>query len=106
MNTPRYSGAIVSFRPDGQASGSSRTIRAAYGLVYENRKLYASMNQRDDLGAHTPGDTVAVIRGQDCDSRVPRAGRLVVRRSPRCSDPRCARRRGGVAVASDSVIAE
>jgi glucose/arabinose dehydrogenase len=65
--SPRYSAAIVSFRTDGSdlrvvASG----IRAAYGLAYGGTTLYASLNQRDDLGAETPGDWVAVVKnGQD-----------------------------------------
>jgi len=65
--SPRYSAAIVSFRTDGSdlrvvASG----LRAAYGLAYEDGTLYASLNQRDDLGAKTPGDWVVVVRnGQD-----------------------------------------
>jgi glucose/arabinose dehydrogenase len=65
--SPRYSAAIVSFKSDGSdlrvvASG----IRAAYGLVYDGTTLYASLNQRDDLGAETPGDWVAVVKnGQD-----------------------------------------
>ncbi|MFL5925321.1 MAG: PQQ-dependent sugar dehydrogenase [Gaiellaceae bacterium] len=65
--SPRYSAAILSFNTDGSglrivASG----IRAPYGLVYDGGTLYASMNQRDDLGAKTPGDWVAVVRaGQD-----------------------------------------
>jgi glucose/arabinose dehydrogenase len=64
---PRYSAAIVSFRTDGSglrvvASG----IRAAYGLAYDGSTLYASMNQRDDLGTKTPGDWLAVVeQGQD-----------------------------------------
>jgi glucose/arabinose dehydrogenase len=66
-NSPRSSASIVSFRTDGShlrvvASG----IRAAYGLVYDDGMLYASLNQRDDLGAKTPGDWVVVVRnGQD-----------------------------------------
>lgn len=65
--SPRYSAAVVSFETDGSdlrvvASG----IRAAYGLAYHDGTLYASMNQRDDLGAATPGDWVAVVKnGQD-----------------------------------------
>jgi glucose/arabinose dehydrogenase len=65
----RYSGAVVSFRPDG---GDLRVyaggIRAAYGLAYYpgTSDLFASMNQRDDLGKQTPGDWLAVVReGQD-----------------------------------------
>lgn len=61
--TPRYSGAIVSFTTRGTglrvyASG----IRAAYGLLFDGSVLYASMNQRDDLGAKTPGDWLAIVR--------------------------------------------
>lgn len=65
--SPRYSAAIVSFRTDGSdlrivASG----IRAAYGLAYHSGKLYASLNQRDDLGTKTPGDWIAIVEsGQD-----------------------------------------
>lgn len=65
----RWFASIVSFRPDGGdlrlvASG----IRAAVGLAYEpgSNRLFATMNQRDDLGARTPGDWLAVVRpGQD-----------------------------------------
>lgn len=65
--SPRYSAAIVSFALDGSdlrvvASG----IRAAYGLASSGGTLYASLNQRDDLGSRTPGDWVAVVEeGQD-----------------------------------------
>jgi glucose/arabinose dehydrogenase len=61
----RYSGSIVSFRPDGRdlqiyASG----IRAPVGLTYVPRTsdLLVTMNQRDDLGAQTTGDALAVVR--------------------------------------------
>ncbi len=65
----RWSGTIVSFKTDGSdlrvvASG----IRAAYGLAYlpGTTLLFASMNQRDDLGARTPGDWLAIVHpGQD-----------------------------------------
>jgi len=64
-STARRSAAIVSFRPDGAdlriyASG----IRAAYGLAFVpgTSTLVATMNQRDDLGARTPGDWLAVVR--------------------------------------------
>jgi glucose/arabinose dehydrogenase len=61
--SPPYSAAIVSFKTDGSdlrivASG----IRAAYGLAYDGGTLYASMNQRDDLGAKTPGDWIAIVK--------------------------------------------
>jgi glucose/arabinose dehydrogenase len=66
-NTPRYSGAVVSFRTDGSDLRIvARGVRAAYGLVYNGTVLYATMNQRDDLGARTPGDWLATIaEGQD-----------------------------------------
>jgi glucose/arabinose dehydrogenase len=61
----RWSGTIVSFKTDGSdlrvlASG----IRAAYGLAYlpGTSLLFTSMNQRDDLGARTPGDWLAIVR--------------------------------------------
>jgi glucose/arabinose dehydrogenase len=65
----RWSGTIVSFRPDGggvrlYAAG----IRAPFGVVYDRASgaLLTSMNQRDDLGAKTPGDWLALVRaGQD-----------------------------------------
>jgi glucose/arabinose dehydrogenase len=63
--TVKWSGTIVSFRPDGSglrvlASG----VRAAYGLSYlrGTSALFVSMNQRDDLGSRTPGDWLAVVR--------------------------------------------
>jgi glucose/arabinose dehydrogenase len=64
-----WSATIVSFRPDGtdlrvDASG----IRAPIGLAYypETSDLFATMNQRDDLGARTPGDWLTLVRpGQD-----------------------------------------
>jgi glucose/arabinose dehydrogenase len=43
-------------------------VRAAFGLAFYpgTSTLLASMNQRDDLGAKTPGDALAVVRaGQD-----------------------------------------
>jgi glucose/arabinose dehydrogenase len=65
----KWSASIVSFEPDGSdlrifASG----IRAAYGLAYlpGTHRLFATMNQRDDLGDRTPGDWLAEVRrGQD-----------------------------------------
>jgi glucose/arabinose dehydrogenase len=43
-------------------------VRAAFGLAFYpgTSTLLASMNQRDELGAKTPGDVLAVVRaGQD-----------------------------------------
>jgi glucose/arabinose dehydrogenase len=63
--TSQYSGAVVSFLPDGSdlkvfAGG----IRAPVGLVYypNSSDLFVTMNQRDDLAAATPGDWLAVVR--------------------------------------------
>jgi glucose/arabinose dehydrogenase len=58
----RYSGSIVSFRRDGSVLRVyAGRIRAAFGLVYRQGELYATMNQRDDLGKKTPGDWLAVV---------------------------------------------
>ncbi len=58
------SATVVSFLPDGtdlqvMASG----IRAAVGLTYYpgTDDLFVTMNQRDDLGAKTPGDWLSVV---------------------------------------------
>ena len=57
------------FRPDGSDLRIfARHIRAAYGLalVPGTSAVLATMNQRDDLGARTPGDWLALVRqGQD-----------------------------------------
>ncbi|MGO9875297.1 MAG: PQQ-dependent sugar dehydrogenase [Acidimicrobiia bacterium] len=70
--TSKLSAAIVSFRPDGSdlrvyAGG----IRAPVGLEYYpgTNDLLVTMNQRDDLGARTPGDWLALVdAGQDWKS--------------------------------------
>lgn len=61
----RYSGSIVTFKPDGSdlriyAGG----IRAPVGLAFlpGTKELFTSMNQRDDLGAKTPGDWLSLVR--------------------------------------------
>jgi glucose/arabinose dehydrogenase len=61
----KLSAAIISFRPDGSdlrvfAGG----IRAPVGLEYYpgTNNLLVTMNQRDDLGARTPGDWLALVR--------------------------------------------
>ncbi|HUK94951.1 MAG TPA: hypothetical protein VLU96_07825 [Gaiellaceae bacterium] len=65
----RWAAAVVSFRPDGSDLRIYATrIRAAFGLTLVPRsdELLATMNQRDDLGARTPGDWLALVRkGQD-----------------------------------------
>ncbi|HEY3723869.1 MAG TPA: hypothetical protein VGN59_10985 [Acidimicrobiia bacterium] len=60
-----WSASVVSFEPDGsdlrvEASG----IRAPVGLAFfpGTSHLYVTMNQRDKLGARTPGDWLAVVR--------------------------------------------
>jgi glucose/arabinose dehydrogenase len=60
-----WSGAIVSFRPDGNGLRLyAGRIRAPVGLAYvpHTSDLLATMNQRDDLGAATPGDWLALVR--------------------------------------------
>jgi glucose/arabinose dehydrogenase len=59
-----YSGAIVSFRPDGSDLRIyAARIRAPVGLALYpgTRDLFVSMNQRDDLGARTTPDALAVV---------------------------------------------
>jgi glucose/arabinose dehydrogenase len=63
--TSAYAAAVVSFLPDGsdlrvEAAG----IRAPVGLAYYpgTSDLFATMNQRDDLGDATPGDWLAIVR--------------------------------------------
>jgi glucose/arabinose dehydrogenase len=61
----RFSGSIVSFRADGSDLRIyARRIRAAYGLeLYPGTAtLFATSNQRDDLGAATPGDELDLVR--------------------------------------------
>jgi glucose/arabinose dehydrogenase len=65
--TPRstWSASIVSFRTDGgDLRIYANAVRAAYGLVFRpgTTQLFVSMNQRDDLGARTPGDWLALVR--------------------------------------------
>lgn len=65
----KWSGAIVTFRPNGsELRVYASRIRAPFGLAYfpGTSDLFASMNQRDDLGMRTPGDWLALVReGQD-----------------------------------------
>ena len=65
----KWAATIVRFRPDGSGLGVlARGIRAAYGVDFlpGTGDLFASMNQRDDLGAKTPGDWLGLVRpGQD-----------------------------------------
>ena len=61
--------AVLSFLPDGSDPKiEARGIRAPVGLAFDaaSGDLYVTMNQRDDLGAATPGDWLAIVRsGQD-----------------------------------------
>jgi len=69
--TPRspLSGSIVSFRRDGSdLQLYAKRIRAPFGLAFvpHTSELIVSMNQRDDLGARTPGDWLAIVKpGED-----------------------------------------
>ncbi len=67
--TSPYSAAVVSFRPDGSGLRVEVShIRAAVGLAYYpgTNDLLGTLDQRDDLGADTPGDElVELARGQD-----------------------------------------
>jgi glucose/arabinose dehydrogenase len=63
--TSQWSASIVSFRPDGtDLRVDASAIRAPIGLGYYpgTSDLFVTMNQRDDLGARTPGDWLAVVR--------------------------------------------
>jgi glucose/arabinose dehydrogenase len=68
-STSRWSATIVSFRPDGSdVRVYAKGLRAGYGLAFYpgTSDLLVSMNQRDDLGARTPGDWLAkVAQGDD-----------------------------------------
>jgi glucose/arabinose dehydrogenase len=59
------SGAVVSFLADGTGLTVEATgIRAPVGLAFVpgTNNLLATMNQRDDLGDQTPGDSLSVVR--------------------------------------------
>jgi hypothetical protein len=63
--TSKWSGAIVSFRPDGsELRLYAGRIRAPVGLAYapDGKSLLVSMNQQDNLGTATPGDWLAVVK--------------------------------------------
>jgi glucose/arabinose dehydrogenase len=60
-----WSGSIASVRPDGSGLRVyASAIRAPFGLTFKpgSQDLFVTMNQRDDLGARTPGDWLAVVR--------------------------------------------
>jgi glucose/arabinose dehydrogenase len=62
--TPQYSGAVLSFLPDGTGLRAYATgIRAPVGIgvIPGTSQVLVTMNQRDDLGSKTPGDWLAVV---------------------------------------------
>jgi glucose/arabinose dehydrogenase len=66
--TNTLSASVVSFRPYGSdLHVLARGIRAPVGLAYYpgTDDLFVTMNQRDDLGARTPGDWLAVVKQGD-----------------------------------------
>jgi glucose/arabinose dehydrogenase len=71
--TSRWSASIISFDRDGShVTTYAARVRAAFGLAFYpgTSTLLASMNQRDDLAAKTPGDALAVVHAGD-DWRFP-----------------------------------
>ena len=61
----KWAGSIVSFETDGSDLRLyARRIRAPFGLEFfpGTSDLFVSMNQRDDLGARTPGDWLAFVK--------------------------------------------
>ena len=69
MPTTAYAAAVVSVLPDGTGLRvETGHVRAPVGLAFYpgTNDLFVTMNQRDDLGAATPGDWLSVVRsGQD-----------------------------------------
>ena len=64
----RWSGSIVEFDPSGaNLHRFARRVRAPFGLAFYpgTSHLLATLNQRDDLGAKTPGDWLALVRRGD-----------------------------------------
>jgi glucose/arabinose dehydrogenase len=62
--TSQWSASVISFLPDGSdARVYASGLRAAVGLAYfpGTNDLFATLNQRDDLGARTPGDWLALL---------------------------------------------
>jgi glucose/arabinose dehydrogenase len=63
--TSQWDGAIVSFTPSGSNLRLyAGRIRAPVGLAYlpGTENLFVTMNQRDDLGAATPGDWLSIVK--------------------------------------------
>jgi glucose/arabinose dehydrogenase len=67
--TSKWSGSIVSFLPDGSDLRLyAKRVRAPFGLAFfpGTSDLFATMDQRDDLRAATPGEWFSLVReGQD-----------------------------------------
>jgi glucose/arabinose dehydrogenase len=67
--TVPHAASVVSFLPEGSdVRTEASNIRAPVGLVFVpgTAELLVTMNQRDDLGARTPGDWLSqVTSGQD-----------------------------------------
>lgn len=63
--TSKWDGAIVSFRPNGSDLRLyAGRIRAPFGLTLfpGTSELFVTMNQQDNLGALTPGDTLGLVK--------------------------------------------
>jgi len=63
--TATWSASVLSFRPDGSdVQVVADHIRAAVGLTFwpGTDDLFVTMDQRDDLGAKTPGDWLALVQ--------------------------------------------
>lgn len=61
----RLSAAVLSVRPDGRdLRVVARGLRNPYGLAVEPKsgRLYASVNERDELGDREPAETIVEIR--------------------------------------------
>lgn len=61
----RLSAAVLSVRPDGRdLRVVARGLRNPFGLAVDPRtkRLYASVNERDDLGENEPAETIVEIR--------------------------------------------
>jgi glucose/arabinose dehydrogenase len=68
VTTAKYDATIVSFEPDGtDLQVYAKRVRAAIGLAYYpgTSDLFATLNQRDDLGDDTPGDSLALVNEGD-----------------------------------------
>lgn len=64
----KWSGSIVEFDTSGvNLHLFARRVRAPFGLAFYpgTHNLLATLNQRDDLGAKTPGDWLALVRRGD-----------------------------------------